>query len=375
MSSVNSQGTPWMVTKLRAIFKQRYGSIDSSIRGYLGNNLAEMGMVAFKLEWNAVPIFPPNNLKDLSTKGHGEATLSQNTLSIPAKNNLDTGGIVSRFLYHLLHNFSTSVLSLPDSLIYDDLNHLSQRVYWMDQGGWQGDLPIIQTGLVFLNLVLVATGLGYSWIHHRWVGMVPMIFFIAYSASLSAAMNSGGRYLTPMDWVIYFYYGLAIVMIARFVYRGLAGKNPSQSVCKDSGVERTISDWRKLGFSLAGIICLASLIPIANFVLPVLTASTRNQEVVAVKKFVSMHEEPGTSIIYGEILYPYNEDSILTFDFLTPLGATSYRIVRTPELKAELSGGEHALIALRSNDQGKPQVESIYLWQDANPVLIWKHQP
>ena len=33
MSSVNSQGTPWMFSKIRAIFKQRYGSIDSSIRG------------------------------------------------------------------------------------------------------------------------------------------------------------------------------------------------------------------------------------------------------------------------------------------------------------------------------------------------------
>jgi hypothetical protein len=66
---------------------------------------------------------------------------------------------------------------------------------------------------------------------------------------------------------------------------------------------------------------------------------------------------------------------MLDFDFLTPVGALSYTILRTPELKVELNGGEHAFIVLRGDNQQNSQVESIYLRQDANPVLIWRYQP
>jgi hypothetical protein len=151
---------------------------------------------------------------------------------------------------------------------------------------------------------------------------------------------------------------------------------PSQQASPDSGAAQRISDRRKLGFSLAGIIFLASLIPFANFVMPVLASSTRNKvNVEAAMESISAHENPGAMIVYGEILYPYDEDGMLTFDFLTPMGAASYMIPRTPELATELIGGEYAFLALRSDNQKNTQVESMYLWQDANPALIWKLKP
>jgi hypothetical protein len=169
---------------------------------------------------------------------------------------------------------------------------------------------------------------------------------------------------------------LAIVVIVKFVHKVLAGKGQSRPTNLDTGAVRRISDRLKLGFSLAGIICMASLTPIANFILPVMTASTGNQaEVEALRGNISADENPGANIVYGEILYPYYENGMLDFDFLTPVGALSYTILRTPELKVELNGGEHAFIVLRGDNQQNSQVESIYLRQDANPVLIWRHQP
>ncbi|HEY5158406.1 MAG TPA: hypothetical protein VII93_10640 [Anaerolineales bacterium] len=44
-------------------------------------------------------------------------------------------------------------------------------------------------------------------------------------------------------------------------------------------------------------------------------------------------------------------------------------------MKAELTGGERSLIALRADDQGNSLVLSICLRQDEKPVLIWKIQP
>jgi hypothetical protein len=375
-STIDAQGTPWLFIKLYNVIKQRYGSIEHSIQGTMGPSLSELGLVAVQLDRHTHPILPSHGLQDWATKDDTKSTLSQSIGSTFIQGNNETGGIVYRFLDHLLHNFSTSVLSMPDSLIYDDLNHLSQRIYWSDAGGWQGNLPVVQTGLIFLNLLLVAIGLGYSWTHYRWAGLIPMTIFIAYSISLSAAMNSGGRYLVPMDWVLYFYYGLAIVVIIEYVHKALAGGENSQSASLDTGAVQRISDRQKLGFSLAGIIFLASLIPIANFAMPVLTASTRNQaNVEAVKRSISTQANPGADIVYGEILYPYYEKNMLTFNFLTPMGATSYIIPRTPGLKAELGGGEHAFIVLRSDNKNIPHVESIYLQQVANSKLIWKYQP
>jgi hypothetical protein len=131
-----------------------------------------------------------------------------------------------------------------------------------------------------------------------------------------------------------------------------------------------------LGFSLAGIIFLASLIPIASFVLPVLTSSTRNNvDIETARGWLSAQADPGANIVYGEILYPYNEDDTLKFDFLTPTGVASYSILRTPALKSGLRGGERAFIALRKDNQKNLQVESIYLWPDGNLELIWEQQP
>jgi hypothetical protein len=179
-----------------------------------------------------------------------------------------------------------------------------------------------------------------------------------------------------MDWALYFYYGLAIVVIIKFIHKVLAGRDQGQPTSYEAGALGRISDRRKFGLSLALIICVASLIPIAYFVLPAVTASTRNQaDVEAVRRNISAYENPGVNIVYGEILYPYYESGRLKFDFLTPKGAASYTILRPPDLKVELGGGEHAFIALRGDNQENSQVESIYLWQDANSVLIWKYQP
>ncbi len=375
ISGVDSEGKPFLLKKFQDVINMRYGSINSSIQGLMYSSMPEMAMAA--VNWEGIPelFHQSDSLQDLTVNENDWSLLSQNIFSTLVKSENVSHGTIYRFLDHLLHNFSTSVLSMPDSLIYDDLNHLSQRIYWSDTGilVWRGDLPAVQTGLVFLNLILIAIGLGYSWIHHRWAGMIPMVIFIAYSLSLSAAMSSGGRYLIPMDWVFYFYYGLAIVVIIQFVYKVMAGKYQNRTTRLVPCVAQRISDRRALGFSLAGIICLASLIPIANIVLPAMSISTRNRaDVKMAMESISTHENPGVYILYGEILYPYYNDGRLKFDFLSPHGIGSYSIDRTLGLKAVLKGGEHAFITRRT---GKQQVESIYLWQDKEPFLIWKLHP
>jgi len=104
--------------------------------------------------------------------------------------------------------------------------------------------------------------------------------------------------------------------------------------------------------------------------------STRNRaNVELIRESISAQENPGVSIVYGTILYPYDIDGTLTFEFLTPQTSTSYTIIRTLEFKMALMGGEDAFLVLREDDNEDSQLESIYLWQDAKLSLSCKFQP
>ena len=377
LSSVGPDGKPWLLFKLHLIIEERYGSVASSIQMPLGSNPPGIEMAAFPLEANTSQSLLLSRLQSRMAKDDTLAASLQSPISTLENNNATPAGIVPRSLYHLLHNFSTSVMALPDSLRYDDLNHLTQRVYWADAGGWQGRLPLGQTGLVLLNLLLLAIGLAYAWVHHRWAGLIPLAIFIAYSVSLAAAMNSGGRYLPPMDWVIFFYYGLAIVAIIQFVYQVLTGQLQIQPASPGSPFARPPSHRRSLWLSLAGVILLASLVPIASFIIPALTASARRQsEMQAARQKLPAQANPGALIVAGQILNPYVYADTLTFDFLTPSGASSYAIPRASGIKAHLRNGEPAFLALQNDAQGnQPQVETIYRWQGEEALLIWRNQP
>ena len=75
-------------------------------------------------------------------------------------------------------------------------------------------------------------------------------------------------------------------------------------------------------------------------------------------------------------MYPYYQDDKLTFDFLTPTSDAGYAIPRTPGMPVKLRCGEPAFLALQRDALGDySQVESIYRWQNAKAVLIWKNQP
>ena len=377
LSSVSPDGQPWLLFKLHLIVEERYGLSVPSAQSHLGSRLPEIDPRAFLSEKNAG--FPAqfSSTHDREQKTIVETAPVQSTLPTPELANKTPHSIVTRFLYHLSHNFSTSVMALPDSLRYDDLNHLAQRVYWADAGGWQGGLPVGQTALVILNLLLLAIGLGYGWVHYRWTGLLPLAIFIAYAFSLSAAMNSGGRYLAPMDWVIFFYYGLAILAIIQFVYKALAAKAPGQPPSPDPVAAHPLSDRHKLVLSLAVVILLSALIPFASFVVPVMTGSARRQaQMEAVSQSLSAQTGPGAQVVYGQILYPYIYDGRLSFDFLTPTGDTSYTQPVSDGVPSGLRCGEPAFLALQIDSHGKyTRLESIYRWQPAKPLLIWQNQP
>ena len=129
---------------------------------------------------------------------------------------------------HFAHNLVGAMLTLPDSLVYDNLETMAKRPYWIDGNDWAGQLPANQRAAIAVNLALVALGLARSWKTHRWAGLVPLLIFLVYNTALSLGRTSGSRYLVPIDWVVYFYFAIGIVECLSFLAAVIAPRpNPS----------------------------------------------------------------------------------------------------------------------------------------------------
>jgi hypothetical protein len=382
LTGISARGQFWLSEKIQRVVQERYTGESTSIPKEQIVELPPTAVPTATLEGipeitlPAEAILPTESILDTSALNTEQQSIAQGSSSSRVTWDVASSNIFIRFLAHFLHNFSTSVLILPDSFLFNDADHLSERLYWIDGADWNGDLPALQTGFVFLNLVLVSIGLGISWNRYRWVGMIPLAVFIAYNLATSAAMNSGGRYLVPMDWVVYFYYGMAVVSILNFVIKVLAGRDPNRSNPLPLRKAAKDTDRRAMGFSIAGILCLASLIPISVYVLPALSPSIGEQaQASEAMEILISQEEPGRNIDYGVILYPYYKGHTMEFAFLTSSKVKAYTIIRPPEVKVQLMGGEKAFLVSEENEQGKVQVESIYLLQGSEPVLVWVLQP
>lgn len=113
---------------------------------------------------------------------------------------------------HFLNNEIDTLAVLPVKAQFDRY----QNNWTVANPFWKDMIPSL-TGqdllLLLLNLLVIAIGVGSAW--HRWqfLGLLPLIFNVAYSLSNAVARNSGWRYILPVDWVGYFYFSIGILQI------------------------------------------------------------------------------------------------------------------------------------------------------------------
>ena len=123
---------------------------------------------------------------------------------------LQRPGYVAGFVANqFLANTVDSLLVLPIFARYDGLS-APVYVYWFE---WQTYLSPLNQVLIIIYLLVIAFGLAAAWKRLRWLGLLPLVFFIFYTASTSLARISGWRYIFPADWVPYFYFGIGCVEI------------------------------------------------------------------------------------------------------------------------------------------------------------------
>jgi hypothetical protein len=108
-----------------------------------------------------------------------------------------------------------SFLILPLSIGNSDLKSVVQAPLW--KPGMIPDFSSTEIIFIFLNLLVLALGVGAAWKAIGMAGTLPLIIFFVYHLANSVARNSGARYLVPVNWCVFLYFALGLVQIGRWV--------------------------------------------------------------------------------------------------------------------------------------------------------------
>jgi len=169
---------------------------------------------------------------------------------------------------HFFHNLMTSVLFLPTSFVFDDLwNTVKESTpYWKQD--WTGAGFGVNEGIFLtINLALISLGIGAAWQRNKFIGLLPAVIFLAYILSNSLAFTSGGRYITPVDWIICIYYILGLMQIVLWGLRFIGAISPSeiwQAPIKTEFHTLPAAQYLKTLKTLAVVFMIGALIPIAE---------------------------------------------------------------------------------------------------------------
>lgn len=158
---------------------------------------------------------PPPSLSQVTAMRNVDGFSRQRIVSVQA-DTLPCVSLPCTIMNHFMRNTLTSFASLPTSLTLNDLRNTikSDTPYW-NQDWNTGAVDVAGLGLMLVNLVVVSLGVGSVWGKIGKRVWLPILSFWSYLFGNSIALTSGGRYITPIDWIVYLFFiagGLQLVV-------------------------------------------------------------------------------------------------------------------------------------------------------------------
>ncbi len=214
---------------------------------------------------------------------------------------------------HFLHNQIGSLFVLPVSVRGHSLEAMVKGPIW--EITWSGALRAENALLLFMNLGIVALGIAAAWQRWRVTGLVPALVQITYYFSNALARTSGGRYLVPVDWVVYFYFGLGAIEAVHLLLKRtrfvLLNEHPE--LCMAERKERP-AGWLMPALAfllLGGVMPLLTGLPDRYPTLTRAGAFRAVQEQVSLshlgwtrQQFNHLFRQPQAVVLHGRLLYP-----------------------------------------------------------------------
>lgn len=334
-------------------------------------SVQQAGGVFYETPLTDTPVSLASMQLDVSTAGNLELAPKESGLG-------DESGSLLQYLRllseHYMHNLFASVIPLPDILTRTGIRTLAQRDYWSDSQIWDGQLSSGLIRFQIINLAFISFGVTTSWRRHRWRGLLPLFMFLVYNLAVSISLTSGGRYIVPIHWVVFFYYALAYAgildILAGFLKPGIPWSDAEDSVIP------TVSSARKpLLISFIVIVIVATLIPAANLLVPRLVPKNpaeKSQELFAV---LGPQQLPGRQYQAGIVMYPeyHPGGGWLVFDF--------YNGEKVEEFSVPMFSAENSTIIMNTTLQHgdavllvfdtEQQLTEIYIFRENQPVRYW----
>ncbi len=224
---------------------------------------------------------------------------------------LQNPAYVARFISaHFLNTEIGGLLSLPLIERFDGLS-APINLYWV---GWDGTLAWYNVLLLIFYLAVISIGFGISWRRLGWLALLPLAFNLGYAISNGISRFSSWRYNLPVDWVVYFYFGIGIMEIFSFMASLLGAKSTELDPALPSGREISIRDFRpSYIFILLAFALIGSLPWLAKGFSQPRYVSTQEQLIArleasgyASSEIESFISQPDAILIEGRMMFPRN---------------------------------------------------------------------
>ncbi len=227
-------------------------------------------------------------------------------------------------LGHFFNNEIKALFVLPFSVYPLEITPVLDLPYWEEPVSWRGELPLSTVLAFAFNLTLIGLGIAASWKHHGAAGLVPLVLNLGYYASNALGRTSGSRYLLPVDWTLYFYFLLSIILLYESGAHLRSTLPVDQTLALTQPAEHKRQPLPLLAY--AGLLLLlGSLVPLINLSFPDLY-SKQQQDAVKTQLFASpqfttkialteqseqLLKKNSARLYKGRMLYPRYRDFVL----------------------------------------------------------------
>ena len=280
----------------------------ATITPWLIHNYRIVGQFAFDDPSQMAVIFSQYSFEgnlDISQFDFEKESLGNRLLTFTLENPGFVAGFVTN---HFLNTEIGGLLSLP---LIEPFNGLRAPVnlYWIE---WNGTLEWYNFALVIFYLAVIAIGIGASWSRFKWAGLTPLAFSVGYALANGISRFSSWRYNLPIDWIVYFYFGIGAIEILVW-FASLFGANVSNlkvldAVALSQSERRDIPSKSKHAILIVAFVLAGSLPWLAEGIAQPRYTSTADElktrvilQDSSVEEFLS---QPNSIILEGELLYP-----------------------------------------------------------------------
>ena len=148
--------------------------------------------------------------EELSSR-HGEKSIPRLILENPKK-------IANTAMAHFMNNEISSLLILPErekAVNNPEKLFSDEDLFWYRENS--ENVLRKNYWLTFLYIAIISLGICVSWNKCGASSVFPLTVHLIYNAGTAAALNSGFRFILPVDWILLIYFAVGCVSILLFI--------------------------------------------------------------------------------------------------------------------------------------------------------------